>query len=73
MSRSRKLPDIFDVDDLPREMLIMPFTAHNSEEDETGFAAEFVGLRQRPITLGVKPEIGWPVKERRTPPPPKKS
>jgi hypothetical protein len=58
-------------------MLTVPFTMHIGKDNETGFAAEFVvgfvGLSQQPITLSVKPEIDWFVKQGMTPPSPKKS
>jgi hypothetical protein len=69
---------IYDVDDLPHEMLTVPFKMHvldhgGERQFDAEFVAGFVGLSQDHRTLSVKPEIGWLVKEGRTPPPPNKS
>jgi hypothetical protein len=54
-------------------MLTVPFKMHVVGEVVLEFDAEFVGLSQNPVTLSVKPEIGWLVKVGRTPVPPEKT
>jgi hypothetical protein len=66
MPRSR----IYDVDEFLNEMLALSVTLVAESGNRTiqgELLTGFLGLSQEARTFRVKPEIGWVVRERRTP------